>query len=74
MECVRRAFCEQLWWHKVDSAASLCSVLQTLHNAVDESTICRYSGSQRARLARAVRTLFLVFAWQMVDSTASLFS
>eukprot|EP00974_Lingulodinium_polyedra_P133626 11226380-Lingulodinium_polyedra.AAC.1 len=40
----------------VDSTASLCSVLQTLRNDAVESTVCRFSGSQIARFARAMQT------------------
>eukprot|EP00974_Lingulodinium_polyedra_P081860 7925895-Lingulodinium_polyedra.AAC.1 len=64
MECVRaRAICEPVWRQAVDSAASLCTVLKTVHNDAVESTVCRRSGSRIARLARSMQTPKLACAW-----------
>eukprot|EP00974_Lingulodinium_polyedra_P113763 11015314-Lingulodinium_polyedra.AAC.1 len=47
MVCATRAICEPLRRQMVDSTASLCTVLETVHNDAVESTVCRLSGSQR---------------------------
>eukprot|EP00974_Lingulodinium_polyedra_P126361 11198009-Lingulodinium_polyedra.AAC.1 len=69
----------------VDSTASLCTVFKTVRNLAVVSTICHRSGSQTARVARAMRTpvvgdrmvcvtrAICEPLWrQMVDPTASL--
>eukprot|EP00974_Lingulodinium_polyedra_P014334 1389463-Lingulodinium_polyedra.AAC.1 len=64
MVCVARAICEPLRRRVVDSAASLCTVFKTVRNDAVESTVCRHSGSQIARVARTMRTPKPVFAWR----------
>eukprot|EP00974_Lingulodinium_polyedra_P098759 9572632-Lingulodinium_polyedra.AAC.1 len=56
MVCATRAICEPLRRLMVDSTASLCTVSNTERNDAVESTICRRSGSQIARVAHTMRT------------------
>eukprot|EP00974_Lingulodinium_polyedra_P033446 3215588-Lingulodinium_polyedra.AAC.1 len=63
MEYATRAIREPLRRRTVDSSASFCSVLQTLRNDAIESIVRRRSGSQIARVARAMRTPKIVLAW-----------
>eukprot|EP00974_Lingulodinium_polyedra_P056532 5436602-Lingulodinium_polyedra.AAC.1 len=49
MERIKRAINEPLRRRAVDSSASSCSVLQTLHNDAAESTVRGHNGSQNAR-------------------------
>eukprot|EP00974_Lingulodinium_polyedra_P106468 10305741-Lingulodinium_polyedra.AAC.1 len=57
MECVRRAICKPLRRRTADSAASLRTVSETVHNGAVDSTVRSRSGSQIARLAHCTRTL-----------------
>eukprot|EP00974_Lingulodinium_polyedra_P080246 7773977-Lingulodinium_polyedra.AAC.1 len=56
MVCTRREMREPLRRQTVDSITSLCTVCNTVRNDAVESIVCHRSGSQIARLARAMRT------------------
>eukprot|EP00974_Lingulodinium_polyedra_P051149 4919294-Lingulodinium_polyedra.AAC.1 len=63
MVCATRAVCDSPWSQTVDLATSSCSISQILHNDAVKPTVRHHSDSQTARLAHAMRTPVLVFAW-----------
>eukprot|EP00974_Lingulodinium_polyedra_P113002 10938407-Lingulodinium_polyedra.AAC.1 len=58
MVCVTRAVCEPPRRQMIDSAASLRTVLKTVHHDAVESIICCRNGSKTARIAHTMRTTF----------------